>query len=228
MQTTPSSTLKVGDLQLRPIRDADAAPLHGILSDPRVYGPTSYDVLSLDETRSLIIDWLANEEAGRARFWAVTQAEDDLLIGRCGFHRIDPKHKVAELGYKSPLHRGTAVLRPPPSLRWWPGPSARRPFTGSRRSCGSTTSHRSGCWRSARFGVRAISASTGYPGASLATSTCTHCCGPMPARGRLTPPLKPTGCGGRTRRRASRIRSKPHDKSKPGVDRRHFALRQGP
>ena len=121
MQTTPSSTLKVGDLQLRPIRDADAAPLHGILSDPRVYGPTSYDVLSLDETRSLITDWLANEEAGRARFWAVTQAEDDLLIGRCGSHRIDPKHKVAELGYEiapASWHRGIATAAVGAVVAW--------------------------------------------------------------------------------------------------------------
>ena len=72
----------------------------GVLSDHRVDQPTSYDILALEQAQALIVDWLAKEGIGHARRWAVTQPRQDALIGTCGFHRIDAKHQVAELGYE--------------------------------------------------------------------------------------------------------------------------------
>jgi RimJ/RimL family protein N-acetyltransferase len=100
MAMAPTDTLEAGVVWLRPIRETDAGPLHGVLSDQRVYEPTSYDILDLEQTRAVIARWLANEKTGHARRWAVVRAGSDSLIGTCGFHRIDPKHQVAELGYE--------------------------------------------------------------------------------------------------------------------------------
>jgi ribosomal-protein-alanine N-acetyltransferase len=95
-----TDVLDAGVVWLRRIREADATSLHDVLADQRVYEPTSYDVLDLGQTRALIADWVARETLGQARRWAVTRSGSSELIGTCGFHRIDPKHQVAELGYE--------------------------------------------------------------------------------------------------------------------------------
>ena len=116
------TALELGTAQLRPIREEDAPDLQYILSDPRVYEPTSYDVLDLEGTRALLTKWLANERAGVARRWAVAGVQGEgALLGTCGFHRIDPKHRVAELGYEiNPAlwGRGLATWAVGRAVRW--------------------------------------------------------------------------------------------------------------
>jgi hypothetical protein len=80
MVLTPTYALDAGAVRLRPIREADASPLQRLLSDRRVYEPTSYDVLGLEQTQALIADWLAKETMGLARRWF-------RALEKCSFNR---------------------------------------------------------------------------------------------------------------------------------------------
>jgi ribosomal-protein-alanine N-acetyltransferase len=91
-------TIQLTDIRLRPLRVEDAAAWHSYLSDPLVIERTSYPILSLAEVGPMVERCLAGYAAGTWCTWAIT-AEDDRLLGTCGFCRLSSAEAVAELAY---------------------------------------------------------------------------------------------------------------------------------
>lgn len=83
---------------LRPIRAEDAAAWFGCVADPRVHGPTSWNVRSVDELAARI-DALRAGRAGAWR-WVIARRDDDALVGTCGAARWDLDGGVAEVAYE--------------------------------------------------------------------------------------------------------------------------------
>jgi ribosomal-protein-alanine N-acetyltransferase len=90
--------IQLAGIRLRPLRVEDAAAWHGYLSDPVVIERTSYPILSPAEVGSMIERCLAGYAADTSCTWAIA-AEDDCLLGTCGFCRLSRAEGVAELAY---------------------------------------------------------------------------------------------------------------------------------
>ncbi len=91
-------TIELRGLWLRPLRVEDAAAWHGYLNDPLVIEKTSYPIMSPADVVSMIEKRLREYAAGTSCIWAIT-AEDDRLLGTCGFRRLSRAEGVAELAY---------------------------------------------------------------------------------------------------------------------------------
>jgi ribosomal-protein-alanine N-acetyltransferase len=91
-------TIQLRGIRLRPLRMEDAAAWHGYLSDPVVIEGTSYPIMSPAEVGSMIERCLTGYAANTSCTWAIA-AEDDRLLGTCGFCRLSSAEGVAELAY---------------------------------------------------------------------------------------------------------------------------------
>ncbi len=91
-------TIQLRGIRLRPLCVEDAEAWHGYLSDPLVIEKTSYPIMSPADVGSMIERCLAGYAAGTSCTWAIA-AEDDRLLGTCGFRRLSRAEGVAELAY---------------------------------------------------------------------------------------------------------------------------------
>jgi len=92
-----------GTWLLRPLEPGDAAAWLAILADPRVFGPTSWDISSLDELKPII-----DRHVAEGQRWAVVRAADGTLVGTCGATRWG--NHEAEVAYElSPTVWGGGV-----------------------------------------------------------------------------------------------------------------------
>ncbi len=91
-------TIKLGGSRLRPLRSEDAAAWQAYLRDAEVVEFTSYPLMSLDATESMIERCLAGYAAGSSCTWALVQSED-VLVGTCGFCSLSAAEGTAELSY---------------------------------------------------------------------------------------------------------------------------------
>lgn len=89
--------LGIPGFHLRAFRPADAPAWHTIVSDPRVYEPTSWPLLTVSEIESNILTLETRPKAWR---WAIACDESDELVGTCGANRCDPVAGEGEIAYE--------------------------------------------------------------------------------------------------------------------------------
>jgi ribosomal-protein-alanine N-acetyltransferase len=91
--------LSLPGLRLRPLHEADRDDLLAALGHPEVTARTSYPVVTPALVEAMIARSVARWGAGEPGRWALVRAEDDRLIGTCGFTEAQPAHRWAELAY---------------------------------------------------------------------------------------------------------------------------------
>lgn len=93
---------------LRPIELRDAQAWFACVSDPCVFGPTSWPIVSTAEIILKLERLVADDDApGR---WAIADTDNDLLVGTCGAVRWDTEVRVAEVAYElSPVVWGRGL-----------------------------------------------------------------------------------------------------------------------
>ncbi len=73
-----------GTFVLRPLAEADAADWLELVTNPQVYGPTSWAVTELEVLRAA-----SARHAAFGRRWAVVRAADGAFVGTCGAARVE-------------------------------------------------------------------------------------------------------------------------------------------
>ncbi len=110
--TPHAPTIEFDGARLRPLRTTDAAALHAYLCDPAVTELTSYPEVSMPMVEAMIERSRARWAAGEPSRWGVALAQDDRLIGTCGFNDFSPAHRWAELAFDlARAHWGTGLMR---------------------------------------------------------------------------------------------------------------------
>lgn len=92
-------TLAIGEHVLRPFRSDDAAAWHGYLIDPRVTERTSWPPITPELITRLVAKVIADYAELKSLRWAVARADDDVLIGSCGYTSWRREEGTAELAY---------------------------------------------------------------------------------------------------------------------------------
>ncbi len=93
-------TLETTRLRLRAPRLDDAADQHAYARDPEVAEPGMWAPLAtLEENRRDLVETRERLARGEAIEWGIEQRDEHRLIGRCGFVRLRPAHRSAEVGY---------------------------------------------------------------------------------------------------------------------------------
>lgn len=92
-------TIDLNGVHLRPLRIADAAALYAYLRDPAVTELTSYPDVSTPMVEAMIEKSLRRWDAGELSKWGLALADDDQLIGTCGFNEWSQAHRWAELAF---------------------------------------------------------------------------------------------------------------------------------
>jgi ribosomal-protein-alanine N-acetyltransferase len=114
-------TIELDGAVLRPLRAEDAAALHDYLRDPAVTELTSYPVVSMPMVEAMIDRHRSRWAAGELSKWGIALADDDRLIGTCGFNEWSQTHRWAELAYDlAQAHWGKGLMRQAVAevLRW--------------------------------------------------------------------------------------------------------------
>lgn len=93
----PAPQLPIPGFALRPMRPNDATAWHTIVSDPRVYGPTSWPLVSVEELRQKLETLPTDPTAWR---WAIVREVDGALVGTCGATRWHDPAGYAEVAYE--------------------------------------------------------------------------------------------------------------------------------
>ena len=104
-------TFDLGDLRLRPLKPGDEVALFEYRADPRVTEHTSIPEATVETlAESIRRDIAAYGEGTSCRF--ALAAQDDRLIGMCGFNQWSIPHRHAELAYElAPLHWRRGYMR---------------------------------------------------------------------------------------------------------------------
>ncbi len=108
MFTLPARDLSCPGYALRPLAARDAEAWLACVSDPRVFGPTSWPRVELADIERTI----ANIEAGErgAGRWAIVETDSDGLVGTCGVGGVKPGEGTVELAYElAPVAWGKGV-----------------------------------------------------------------------------------------------------------------------
>jgi ribosomal-protein-alanine N-acetyltransferase len=107
---TPPS-LAVGEHVLRPFRSGDAAAWYAYLIDPRVTQHTSWPSITPELITSLVEKTIADYDSRESLRWALARADDDKLIGSCGYNRWAREQGTAELAYDlAPQYWGRGLM----------------------------------------------------------------------------------------------------------------------
>ncbi len=105
-------TIDLNGVRLRPIRTADAAALYAYLRDPAVTELTSYPDVSMPMVEAMIEKSLRRWDAGELSKWGLALADNDQLIGTCGFNEWSQAHRWAELAFDlAQPHWGKGLMR---------------------------------------------------------------------------------------------------------------------
>jgi ribosomal-protein-alanine N-acetyltransferase len=92
--------LAVGERHvLRPFRSDDAAAWYAYLSDARVTEHTSWPSITPALITSMVAKTIADYASRESLRWALARADDDTLIGSCGYNRWAHEQGTAELAY---------------------------------------------------------------------------------------------------------------------------------
>lgn len=91
--------LELSGARLRPLRAADRDDLFATLANPAVTERTSYPIVTPALVDTLIERSQSRWAAGEPGRWALARADDDRLMGTCGFTEVQPAHQWAELAY---------------------------------------------------------------------------------------------------------------------------------
>jgi ribosomal-protein-alanine N-acetyltransferase len=92
--------LETERLTLRPLRDADAAPMHLIMSDAEVMAHWDIDAIEdPDLTQIIIAAQVRDMDRDGAVYWAVTRTTDGEFLGTADISDIDRWHRRAEIGF---------------------------------------------------------------------------------------------------------------------------------
>ena len=88
-------------LILRRMTEEDAPAILAEFGDPRVLEHLDPDppVTDIESARSFLRWLMGMFDEKQALRWAITLRTDGTMIGTCGFHRWDEKHRRAEIGY---------------------------------------------------------------------------------------------------------------------------------
>lgn len=91
----PPRTLLDGTWSLRPLRPADVDAWYTLLTDPRVFGPTSWNVHDRAEVAAMV-----HRHAASGLRQAIARRSDDALVGTLGATRWNAPPGVAEVAYE--------------------------------------------------------------------------------------------------------------------------------
>jgi ribosomal-protein-alanine N-acetyltransferase len=104
-------SLAVGEHVLRPFKGDDVAAWHAYLAEPRVTEHTSWPPITLELITTLVEKIIADYDDRRSLRWAFARADDDALIGSCGYTRWAPEEGTAELAYDlAPAYWGLGLM----------------------------------------------------------------------------------------------------------------------
>ncbi len=94
--------LETARLRLRRIHTSDCVDWLAVFNSPGVVNwLTDFEGSPRREVIQGFIDWAGAIFAAQTGIrWALTRKPDDRLIGTCGFHLYEPKHRYAEIGYE--------------------------------------------------------------------------------------------------------------------------------
>jgi ribosomal-protein-alanine N-acetyltransferase len=98
-RTNHPPTIELNGARLRPLRAADAAALYDYLRDPAVIELTSFPVATVPMVEAMIERALNRWAAGEPSKWGLADAQDDKLVGTCGFNEWSQAHRWSELAY---------------------------------------------------------------------------------------------------------------------------------
>lgn len=112
LSSAHAPTIELDGARLRPLRAADADALLAYLSEPIVTELTSYPPVTAALVNGMIERSASRWAAGEPSRWGVARADDDRLIGTCGFNDASPPHRWAEIAYDlAPAHWGHGLMR---------------------------------------------------------------------------------------------------------------------
>ena len=104
-------TLAVGEHVLRPFKKDDAAYWYAYLIDARVTEHTSWPSITPELITSLVAKTIADYDSRESLRWALARADDDKLIGSCGYNRWAGDQRTAELAYDlAPPYWGLGLM----------------------------------------------------------------------------------------------------------------------
>lgn len=100
MPSFAQTLLRTERLLLRPLREADAATLFGIFSDPRVTRYLSRPAWpSITTAHERIARDIAAMSAGDYACFGIERVNDSKLLGECSLFNLNPQCRRAEVGY---------------------------------------------------------------------------------------------------------------------------------
>jgi len=92
--------LETERLTLRPLSEADGAPLHTLMSDPDVMA--HWDIGAVEDpdlTDAIVASQVRTMDDGHARHWAITLTSGGAFLGVCDLSDIDRWHHRGEIGF---------------------------------------------------------------------------------------------------------------------------------
>lgn len=92
--------LTSGEIVLRPLDEKDITALFRLFSQDDVTRYMDIDSFTNSEEAAQIITYFRDAyEKGEGMRWAIAFADNDELIGTCGYHHRHHEHRKAEIGY---------------------------------------------------------------------------------------------------------------------------------
>ncbi|MGA0600657.1 GNAT family N-acetyltransferase [Caulobacter sp. KR2-114] len=87
-------------MTLRPLSEADSAPLHTLMSDPDVMA--HWDIGAIEDpdlTDAIVASQISAMNDGHAQHWAITLTATGGFLGVCDLSDIDRWHHRGEIGF---------------------------------------------------------------------------------------------------------------------------------
>ena len=92
-------TIELDGVRLRTLRRTDAPALYDYLRNPLVTERTSFPVITMPMVEGMITRVQQRWAEGELSKWGLARAEDDLLVGTCGFNEWSRPHRWAEIAF---------------------------------------------------------------------------------------------------------------------------------
>jgi ribosomal-protein-alanine N-acetyltransferase len=109
----PFPPLTTPRLHLRQLAPADVPALYTILSCEKVAQHLDVDTFQSEEEAADLVRFLEQaRERGKAIRWGITLNSTGAVIGTCGYHRLSPHDRRAEIGYELHIdYWGKGIMR---------------------------------------------------------------------------------------------------------------------